>query len=269
MLDNLKKNERADTAKSLKRRWPVLYHGTATAAIPGMVREGIKPRGKDGATNYKRVPSNEQTVYMTDAYPHFFGLNASANCNAPEEGVAILEIDTTRLKEDRWVADEDFLEQYHRKLDPNNPKMRLPIEERTAIFRSIATEYVPATSLVGLGTIGYRGTVPWQAVKRVAFVTQEFATQCLLSFDPMIHIDNYMILGPRYRLFTRSFFDDISPTDPDVALFEKFLAVGMLCSVRTLQSRINAPAASVQVKSGAEVAQEHGEPAAQPVKIRR
>ncbi len=188
--------------------FPVLYHGTSQHSLIPMMEQGLMPRGGTGKDNWKHtVTSNPNTVYLSDCFAHYFAFQAMQN----NEGAAALEIDVTKLNRYAFVADEDAVEQASRGHHiPHTPRWLAQsndMKRRTRWFRDNAELFDPSVSMQLLGTVGYRGTIPWSAVRRVALLTAEQARLLTFLFDPTITTLLYKIRGSSYRRFTRSLFD--------------------------------------------------------------
>ncbi len=201
--------EKAMRMKSMfSHEFPVLYHGTSAASLPTIAEKGLLPRGGGTKNNWEHtIGSNEQTVYLTDSYAMYFAFTAEQE----HEGGAVLEIDTSMLDPERFVPDEDFLEQASRGMHvPHTPgwlSKTNDMKRRTMWFREHAHWFAAEISLRGLGTVGYRGRIPFAAVKRVAVFEHDLLMEASMVFDPTITVLNYKILGERYRAATKSIFD--------------------------------------------------------------
>lgn len=211
--------------------YPTLYHGTSALALASMVRDGIRGRAHHGITNWKAtIESNEETVYLSDAYALFFAVNAERG----NEGGAILEINTRGLDPRLFQPDEDFLEQASR----GHPVIGGPswlseskdMQRRTRWFRKHA-KMIPfaRVSLECMGTVGYAGVIPWKAVKRVALLSHEQLMHASIIWDPTISTLNYKFVGERHRRAMRSIFDPNEMGDPQerakLAQHDEFMAV--------------------------------------------
>ncbi len=83
-----------------------LYHGTSKQALEGILKEGILPR-KEGVCNWEKYPSSPKMVYLTVAYPFYFGLVHASK----SEEIVVLEIDSDLLATSKLYPDEDYLSQ--------------------------------------------------------------------------------------------------------------------------------------------------------------
>lgn len=188
-----------------------LYHGTNAKWLPNILRIGIEPRGsRRSRSNWKHVPhqSNRNCVYLTNSYAPYFAHNAT-DIN---EVVAIIEVDTDRMSEDNFYADEDFLEQVFRGRDGDDRSM----SERTLSYRAKQFSYrwtdnpvYPLwwkASVAGLGTCSYRGTVPIEAITRIVTYPRKSNLHLMFTFDPTITLINQRIMGEYYQELTRKLF---------------------------------------------------------------
>jgi len=194
-----------------------LYHGTSESALrgpKGILSGGISPRNKIAARrgNWRNtVPSNPSVVYLTDTYPAYFAWVAAEN--AKDARMAIVEVDTDFLGEKRFVPDEDALEQSLRSRDdvPGD------LKARTLHYRKYAFIWQPQwkSSLAALGTVGYRGTVPCAAIRRVCLVDMKQRRDVVMGCaDPCITLLNHRICGNKYKNLTRWLFgEEISLED--------------------------------------------------------
>lgn len=209
-MGNAERKSRSKIKSMFAQEFPVLYHGTSVAALPEIAAQGLRPRGGGDKNNWKHtVGSNEQTVYLTDSYGIYF-----AFCAEPEkEGGAVLEIDTALLDSSLFVPDEDFLEQatrgQHIAHTPRwlSEEAASDMKRRTIWYREHAHQFPPEISLRGLGTVGYRGRIPYSAVKRTAIFDHDLLVEASFVFDPSITVMNYRVLGARYRNLMRNLFD--------------------------------------------------------------
>jgi hypothetical protein len=194
---------------------PMLYHGSHEQALPRIQRDGILPRAKSkGRNNWDHtVTSNRDAVYLTDAYAWHF---ASAACNKNERGL-IFEINRDFLLPWLLCPDEDFLEQASRKVAPSPERpymapLNWSMKKRTLHYRKVA-KFNPTLadkSLEHMGTAGYYGPVPWQAITRYVLIdwNKMDASMHMRAVDSMVSTMNYLILQDRHRALTRWFFGD-------------------------------------------------------------
>jgi len=202
-----------------------LFHGTAAANVPAILAHGLKPRGK-GRGNWKHtVDSCPDAVYLTDAY----GLYYAHMGTKPGERMAVLEVDTTNLDMWAFAPDEDWLEQVTRK-DATLAPIDKSMDYRTRWYRRRLMHFAQfwLDSLKGLGNCTYHGVIPAKAITRVAYVDAKTNLDLIMvaGLDPMIHVTNYRICGPKYRNGMRRLFgelvelehDDLERIHPDPAM---------------------------------------------------
>ena len=171
----------------------LLYHGTSATVARKAVTEGLKPRGKR-KSNWE-VASRNDLVYLTTAYAGYF---AAAASNKDLWG--IVEVDSAKLDDARFLPDEDFLEQATRTAEPDLPARSMKI--RTKFYRTVLETYQKhwTMSLEHLGNCSYKGTIPPDAVTRVVLFDAEKSPEIASVFvDPCISILNYRFCGEKYR----------------------------------------------------------------------
>ena len=142
----------------------LLYHGTSSANKQSILQMGIHPRGT-GDGHWEQYPSRPDMVYLTSAYPFYFGLSTG---NDRDDGLKVVfEIDTDKLDQDDLYPDEDYVVQ------SLAAAHNVPIAEIHDQVRSNLEQYrlegdKPAwcRSVEVMSTCAYRGTVPPQAITR-------------------------------------------------------------------------------------------------------
>jgi hypothetical protein len=195
-----------------------LYHGTSIAVARRAVVDGLKPRKMTKAGNWDKSPSHPGAVYLTDAYPLYFGVQAleTTYYKVPEgDGrhvAAVVEVDASRLSPFDLVPDEDVLEQVGRKHDdlPKGWTMR----QRTTYYRNrLASDYRNGEgwlkSLEAMGTCAHLGVIPASAITRVAFVDNRVpagAHLMWIALDASISLINYRFMATKYRELTAKVF---------------------------------------------------------------
>lgn len=174
------------------------FHGTSSENLASIARSGVLPRRHSKINNYKHtVGSNPSAVYLTDAYPLHFAMQATKG----KEPLAILEFDPEKVSVN-IQADEDALEQSFRGNDdlPGEWTMK----QRTIYYRKRAHNYSGELSMRVLGTCGHKGIIPANFINRVALIEHATAVLLVMSFaDPTITILNNRLMGPRHRHFSR------------------------------------------------------------------
>jgi len=183
----------------------LLYHGTALRHLPGIRREGIKPRGKLKGNWKHSVVSNPDNIYLTTAYPLYFAHNAT---KGDDDALMVLEIESEKLNLLNILPDEDFLEQATRKGGPAPLDKSMKVRTHWYRRRLESFCHLWKDSVDGLGTCCYRGTIPVAAIERVAVMSQGAYHKLVLvdGHDPTIFLMNYKLLGDKYRDFVRRLF---------------------------------------------------------------
>lgn len=202
----------------------LLYHGTSFARWEQIKDTGILPRKLSGVSNWEHtIESEANTIYLTDAYAPYFSFQTIAD-GEPNFAV-IIEIDSDRLTQSKFVADEDALEQVSRQVKNGDglPK-DMSMEDRTLHYRKMAPTYAQhgygyEWSLKALGTCGYRGKIPLKAITRVAIVDLSVNKQMSVFLDPSISIINYQFVGSKYRALLKMVFGD-EPNPEDMQMLE-------------------------------------------------
>lgn len=180
----------------------LLYHGTSAVVAKKALKEGLKPRGHTGKTNWKHsIESNPKGVYLTDIYAGYFAANATV-----EGDWGIIEIDTDKLDPYNLLPDEDFLEQATRGEKSICPKTVRGMVARTRWFRNrlLGFQKYWENSLKDLGTVQYRGVIQPKAFTRVSvFDPRSNGSLSLNILDPSISIVNRLLCSDKYRASTR------------------------------------------------------------------
>jgi hypothetical protein len=173
-----------------------LYHGTSTKYLDDILSKGITPRhNKD--SNWSDNPSHPLMVYLSDAYPVYFA-QQSVEVEGDDEPVVLeVIVDTKRL-----YPDEDYLEQFTR-IDPawRNTVEATSMEYRTEWFKDNLTDYKEhyVGSLYGLGNCCHKGLIKPKNIIRYSILDHN---QILNYSDPTITLQNYQILGGKYRMIS-------------------------------------------------------------------
>jgi hypothetical protein len=198
-----------------------LYHGTTEAFALEALKKGLRPRGRR-KSNWPDAASCKDAVYLTNAYPLYYAINATDP--AMKTLPAIIEIDTLHLDEDLLAPDEDAIEQVTRR--NNNPCPEgWSMLKRTRYFRDRLADYTGMdqwlTSLKALGNCTYLGTIPPEAMTRMAVIDPAKAsTVCWMAMDAQIILPNYNICGAKYRALTKWIFNDDLGEDVPVKIGE-------------------------------------------------
>lgn len=191
-----------------------LYHGTSARVARRALKHGLLTRERSGVrSQWKANPSREDQVYLTNAYAGFF-----AGCAAGCTDWAIIEVDTERLDADAFMPDEDFLEQATRLTGQSLEHLGLPVNangvERTAWFRENGLRFAHLweASLEHLGNCAYRGSIPPEAITRIAiFSPRSNPSIAMAAMDPLISLMNYQLLSDKYKTLTAWLIGDDAP----------------------------------------------------------
>lgn len=225
----------------MTRPYPRLYHGTTEAAVSDILKNGIKPRGKKSGNWKHSIESNPNAVYLTDSYAIYFAGNATDLEKG--ERLAIIEIDTDRLKILSFAPDEDFLEQATRKkAGPHLAPIDKPMKYRTRWYRRRTQNYYIhwMDSLKHLGTCTYYGNIPPSAITRIAFIEPDayFGLVIGAGIDPYITVENYSIMGAKYRNSVKKLFGDPLETDPHEVQLERIVDADLLKARRDTEATV-------------------------------
>lgn len=194
-----------------------LYHGTTPSHAEAILEDGLQPRRETGNSNWDTtdMESISDHVYLTDPFAPHYAVAASENSE-----IALVEIETDTLRERDLYPDEDFIEQAIRsdELDIQYPVDRLDltgyINERTATVRDHIELFQPywESSLEILGNIAHKGTIPVDAITRIA--VSDPPSQIRLSIDPTIEIHAVGPIRSKYETFTKLLMgDEVTPVE--------------------------------------------------------
>lgn len=189
-----------------------LYHGTDEKTARKILKEGILPRSmrkRSGRGNWEHtVTSNADTVYLTDIYGPYFAMNAGKKVS---NRFAVVRVDTDKLDESLFRPDEDCLEQGTRSIPPEKrqPLGVTDMKTRTLWFRDNIDLYADAwpVSLQTLGTVGYKGHIPVEAIDAVSFYDWKSSAALTSNImDAMVILGNHRWCFRRYNAITEFFF---------------------------------------------------------------
>lgn len=177
-----------------------LYHGTSLACAEAIQKDGFKDRVGAGVSNWGEKSGQEGFIYLTRAYPFYYGQAASGE----DKMAAVLQVE---VDQNEFYPDEDFLT-YVGLDDPQN------IEK----YKHLGWE-----SYQRLGNVAVKP----EAIKAI-LGRKDFSVLEMFRFsDPSMSPMNYQILGEYYRqltdkwwagepyehLKTYDFLGNLSPTD--------------------------------------------------------
>lgn len=190
----------------------LVYHGTSLAKFQSIKKKGLTPRGSKKKSNWTHtIESNPDTIYFSDAYAMYFGLNAMNVDRGKDDSVVIIEVDTDDLP-GALVADEDALEQVSRRQD--GLPADLGMIDRTRHYRAMVREYADhgygfEWSMKTLGTGGHIGAIPPEYFRRIAVIDVQKSTELAFAFmDCQVSVMNYRFVGARYRSLSRMIFGE-------------------------------------------------------------
>jgi hypothetical protein len=185
-----------------------LYHGTSAASLAKINRSGIKPRNNRKSL-WDQSPSCDDRVYLTNAYPLHFAINASMKTKTD---AVILQVDSTKLSYLDLVADEDYLFELFKdfgdyietNVPANDTKGQLQyFGNKARELGMFNPEFDGFSYLKRLGTCAYIGTIPKEAITKIVSLNVRAVTELVVScYDPTISTANYKYCGNRYRWIT-------------------------------------------------------------------
>jgi hypothetical protein len=212
-----------------------------------MKTEGIKPRCELGlGSRWQDNPSRPDCVYLSSVYGGFYAMELLARSGAGSGmEVAVVEIDSSHLDQSSLLPDEDFVKQFQDREQARSRKTAMPrrlgkqqqarLDRRhLSNCRDSLEQYAGPgmfnneewnrrklrgwmCSLEGLGVCSYKGTIPPEAITRIAYfgkvaqpIFREFATL------PRLTIRNHPNAREYQRRCTMFLFGDFSIADwPD------------------------------------------------------
>lgn len=193
-----------------------LYHGTSSNHLNDITKNGILPRG-DRPSVWQAHPSLNKHVYLTDAYPIYFAMNAVEG----DEDLLVVEVDVDHLLEANFYPDEDFIAQAMMQ----QAKGKSNLTELTADARKHIEDYqhLWEFSLANLGNCSYRGAISPEAITRLATISQDRIDILQPAMDPTISLMNYKICGEKYHSMVRWLFEDMDEWIDDFYRFKNIM----------------------------------------------
>jgi hypothetical protein len=186
----------------------LLYHGTTKAVAQKALIEGLKPRGKREGNWKHTVDSRRDAVYLTDIYGLYFAYCASKEDS--NDTLAVIQVDTQKLNQNLFMPDEDFLEQASRgRTGKGFAPSRKSMKERTKYYRKIAEHNRDLwhKSVENLGTCSYQGTIPPEAITKIAYVDTGKQKDIVFSAgDASISLMNHRFCSNKYKATTEWLF---------------------------------------------------------------
>jgi len=191
-----------------------LYHGTSKKYLDRILELGITPRSQNGISNWKDAPSHPEMVYLTNAYPFWFSIQASAE---HENIGAVMEIDTGVLEDTDFLPDEDFISQANANYNRHNQTDAIVDvhQIRKDIF---GYQQYWTNSLEGLGNCCYHGIIPAEAIIRYCVIDWDKRPDLEFNYtDHCLNIEHYTIRGEFYRDVVKWFFEDNEQLPADIS----------------------------------------------------
>ncbi len=177
-----------------------LCHGTSVRSLKSALKHGLRPRN-NRSSNWKKNPSHPDMVYLSTAYPFYFGCLSRSS-----KKLVVFEIDGDVLDTNNFYPDEDFItELLHR-----HEGRELRPEEKGAVLVMIR-KYQDQwrNSLRFLGNCAFRGTVPTSAITRYCLFTPVARPHITAELiDPCISIMNFQIQGGHFKKIVAWMFGD-------------------------------------------------------------
>ena len=184
----------------------LLYHGTSSKHLSRILRDGLTPRGRR-RTNWAKVPSRPDMVYLTTAYPFYFAMNVTTKTHQP----VVIEIDSEMLDKDLFYPDEDFIYQALLHAKPEDHKEHTYVR----VFLRLYQEHW-RTSLQHLGNCCYQGPIPVSAIRRYCrFDPNARPELAWRMMDPTISLLNFEICGADYTGLVAWMFGDVDELPQD------------------------------------------------------
>lgn len=185
----------------------LLYHGTTSKHLMGILQSGLRPRGRR-KSNWDHYPSRGDMVYLTTAYAPYF---AVTQLDEGEQGV-IVEVATDKLNPTSLYPDEDFIAQ------AMSHQTGLPLAIVHKRVRRTLHQYQHHTcdSVHALGNAAHKGVIPPEAITRYATIDGKLQSSLFwIALDPCISVLNYRFMGPKYRSIIAWIMGDRPDFDAD------------------------------------------------------
>ncbi len=175
-----------------------LYHGTSARSLASTLKHGLRPR-LHADSNWKEDPSHPQMVYLTTAYPFYFGC-----LNRSTKTLVVFEIDGDALDKQCFYPDEDFIIE----LLGRHEGRELTPEEKGFVrimIRTYRNQW--RNSLRFLGNCAYKGTIPPSAITRYCLFTPAARPHITADLiDPPINTLNFQFQGGHFKKVVAWFF---------------------------------------------------------------
>ena len=177
-----------------------LYHGTSASSLKSALKNGLRPRNNRDS-NWENNPSHPDMVYLSTAYPFYFGCLSRSS-----KRLVVFEIDGDVLDKNCFYPDEDFItELLHR-----HEGRELRPEEKGEV-RVMIRKYQDQwrNSLRFLGNCAYRGIIPPSAITRYCLFTPAARPHITAELiDPCISIMNFEVQGGYFKKVVAWMFGD-------------------------------------------------------------
>ena len=221
----------------------LLYHGTSLSNWKRIQKTGILPRAHTNKTNWEHsIESNEDNVYLTDAYAMHFGLCAIQSVKKKFEDVVIIEVDVDDDLAPNMLPDEDALEQVGKVSGDGLPD-EWNMHQRTAYYRENAwrfaeTELNYQWSLKALGTCCHVGEIATKHITRIARIDIKKESQLAMMYmDCQVSVKNYRFLGAHWRKVSKMIFGDTYQPDPNDFFIDHYKVPEMGDGIRIIKVR--------------------------------
>ena len=201
------------TAEKIEKLPKYLYHGTSSSALKEIRKTGfLYPRKKIagiGKGNFGNMPSAENNVYLTSVYAPYFAMCATKD----DDKAVVLRIDTEKLDQESFIADEDAIEQAARGKEQISQKEMVQ-RTKTAIakahYLAFKKIFTAVDSLNTLGNCAYSGAIKTDAINDLVVLN---TNKVVLFWDPVISKVNYLVCGQKYKELSDALF---SGSDPEL-----------------------------------------------------
>lgn len=183
---------------------PRLYHGTIALHEEAILAEGIRP-SRDGGNAPETWPTRPGYVYLTDVNGFHYACSA-AIYNECKHDALIVEVATSCLDPDLLYPDDEYLAQHAGALTKDNTKHALDPR-----FDPLDHKAQWVESLQKLGSVGYRGIVPPNAITRIARIAKAHIMNAW-ALQSHVLIKNREFDQPLREAMTTYIFDNDADT---------------------------------------------------------
>jgi hypothetical protein len=152
-------------------------------------------------SNWKDSPSHPEMVYLTTAYPFYFGCLSRSS-----KTLVVFEIDGDALDKQCLYPDEDFITEF---LGKHEDRALTATEK--GLVRIMIHPYQDQwrNSLRFLGNCAYHGCIPASAITRYCLFTPRARPHLTAEvIDPPINTMNFWIQGVHFKRLVAWFFGD-------------------------------------------------------------